>query len=127
MQCFQKNGVAKDKIVVSVPATKNGVHATRFLSKEDGILVNLTMVAGMLHAAVCAEAGAAWVTFNLDGVSLHIIFVRFLKLIPRICTVAGEDVPASRRALARDQSNPKHDCSFRLAQCRDQDYGQRIP
>ena len=69
VQLFQENGVAKDKLVVSIPATEQGVHATRLLVKEDGMLVNLTMVAGMSHAAMCAEAGAAWVTFNLDGVS----------------------------------------------------------
>ena len=40
-------GVAKDKVVVSVPATEQGVHATRLLVKEDGMLVNLAMVAGM--------------------------------------------------------------------------------
>ena len=69
VQCFEKNGITKDKIVVSIPATEQGVHATRLLAKEDGILVNLAMVAGMPHAAVCAEAGAAWITFHLGKVS----------------------------------------------------------
>lgn len=70
VQRFQENGVTKDKIVVSIPATEEGVHATRLLAEEDGILVNLAMIAGMSHAAVCAEAGAAWITFHLDRVSL---------------------------------------------------------
>jgi transaldolase len=70
VQKFQENGVTKDKVVVSIPATEHGVHATRLLA-EDEILVNLTMVAGMSHAAVCAEAGAAWITFHLDRVSFH--------------------------------------------------------
>ena len=69
VQRFQDNGIAKDKVVVSIPATEEGVHATRLLVKEDGILVNLAMVAGMSHAAVCAEAGATWITFHLDRVS----------------------------------------------------------
>ena len=72
VQSFQDNGVAKEKVVVSIPATEQGVHATRMLAKEDGILVNLAMVAGVSHAAVCAEAGAAWITFHLDRVSLHL-------------------------------------------------------
>lgn len=70
MERFQENGVTKDRIVVSIPANEQGVHATRLLA-EDGILVNLTMVAGMSHAAVCTEAGATWITFHLDRVSLH--------------------------------------------------------
>jgi len=70
VQRFQANGIAKDRIIVSIPATEEGVHAVRLLSKEDGILVNLAMVTGMSHAAVCAEAGAAWITFHLDRVSL---------------------------------------------------------
>ena len=70
VQRFQENGIAKDRIVVSIPATEEGVHATRLLAKEDGLLVNLAMVSGMSHAAVCAEAGAAWITFHLERVSL---------------------------------------------------------
>lgn len=69
--CFEANGIAKDKVVVSIPATPYGIQATRLLT-EDGILVNLTMVAGMSHAAVCAEAGAIWITFHLSRVSLRI-------------------------------------------------------
>jgi len=70
VQRFQENGIAKEKVVVSIPATEEGVHATRLLAKEDGILVNLTIVAGMSHAAVCAEAGATWITFHIDRVRL---------------------------------------------------------
>jgi len=73
-QRFQEKGIAKDKVVVSIPATEEGVHATRLLSKEDGMLVNLAMVAGMSHAAACTEAGAAWITFHLDRASLFIHF-----------------------------------------------------
>lgn len=88
---FRKKGITKDKVVVSIPATEQGVHATRLLAKEDGILVNLAMVAGMPHAAVCAEAGAAWITFHLDKVSLHTVLGRSLELItPRDGDVVGE-------------------------------------
>jgi transaldolase len=73
VQWFQENGITKDKVVVTIPATEQGVHATRLLAKEDGLLVNLVMVAGMSHAAVCAEAGAAWITFHLDMVSLYTV------------------------------------------------------
>ena len=69
---FEENGVAKHNLIVSIPATEQGVHATRLLAKEDGILVNSAMVAGMSHAAVCAEAGAAWITFHLDRVGFFI-------------------------------------------------------
>ena len=78
MQCFQENGIAKDKVVVNIPATEQGLHATRLLARGGGILVNLSMVTGMSHAAVCAEAGAAWITFHLDRVSLR---TRFIMLV----------------------------------------------
>ena len=80
MQRFQENGVTKDKVVVSIPATEEAVCATRLLAKEDKMLVNLTAVAGMSHAAVCAEAGAAWITFDLDRVSLPACRVVCLSL-----------------------------------------------
>lgn len=95
MQQFQENGIEKDQIVVSIPATEEGVHATQLLVKEDGVLVNLAMVAGMSHAAVCAEAGAAWVTFHLDRVSLTTrltLFVRFAEFASRDGDVVGEGV-----------------------------------
>jgi transaldolase len=92
VQRFQENGVTKDKIVVSIPATEEGVHATRSLAKEDGILVNLAMVAGMSHAAVCAEAGAAWITFHLDRVSVPARCTVLVELMPRGGDVVGKGV-----------------------------------
>jgi transaldolase len=67
---FEEKGVAKDNVVISIPANEDGVHAARTLTKEYGILVDLVLVTSASHAAVCAETGAAWITFHVDRVSL---------------------------------------------------------
>lgn len=70
VRIFEKVGLSRERIVVSVPSTEAGVHATRALSRVHDIRVNLTFVCDLTHAVICAEAGAAYITFNLDTVSL---------------------------------------------------------
>ncbi|KAK7683584.1 hypothetical protein QCA50_013422 [Cerrena zonata] len=60
-----RNGVPKDKIIVSVPATREGIMATlRIKRRCPGNNVNLTHVSGFNHALLCIEAGAKVLTFN---------------------------------------------------------------
>lgn len=54
-------------IFLQIPATEAGLQATRMLQKE-GINVNLYLVGSFIHAAACAETGAAAVTIHVGRV-----------------------------------------------------------
>ncbi|KAI9438074.1 hypothetical protein H4582DRAFT_233318 [Lactarius indigo] len=62
---FEKLGRDRSTIMVAIPATEAGIAAAASLQREDGINVNLTSVSGVVHAAACAQAGAAAVTMSI--------------------------------------------------------------
>lgn len=66
---FERLGRDRDTIMVAIPATEAGIAAAASLQCEDGINVNLTSVSGVMHAAACAQAGAAAVTMSIAAVS----------------------------------------------------------
>ena len=53
---YEEHGIAKDKILIKVAATWEGINAARELEKE-GIHCNLTLLFSMAQAIACAEAG----------------------------------------------------------------------
>ncbi|PPQ81370.1 hypothetical protein CVT25_015891 [Psilocybe cyanescens] len=60
---FRKNGVKKEDIMISIPATEAGIRATKHLqTMEDKIKVNLYMVTSLMHTAACVEANATMIT-----------------------------------------------------------------
>ncbi|KAI0074351.1 hypothetical protein K474DRAFT_1774080 [Panus rudis PR-1116 ss-1] len=65
MSKFENKGIRRDDVIISIPATESGIRAVQDLSKE-GILTNLTHVVNLVHAAICAEAGATMITFNCE-------------------------------------------------------------
>ncbi|TFK32406.1 hypothetical protein BDQ12DRAFT_773456, partial [Crucibulum laeve] len=64
---FQRGGFSKDDIMISIPATEEGIWATHHLRKDE-IKVNLYLVSGIMHAATCAEAGAAAITIPVGRI-----------------------------------------------------------
>ncbi|GLB39615.1 putative transaldolase is important for the balance of metabolites in the pentose-phosphate pathway [Lyophyllum shimeji] len=59
---FEEKDIRRSKVVVSIPATSEGLHAAQELESEHGIHTNLFLVSGLIHAAACAEAGATTIT-----------------------------------------------------------------
>ncbi|KNZ79241.1 putative transaldolase, partial [Termitomyces sp. J132] len=59
---FEEKHISKRKIVVSIPATFEGIRAAQVLESEHAIHTNLYLVSSLLHAAACAEAGATTIT-----------------------------------------------------------------
>ncbi|KAI8989071.1 aldolase [Trametes punicea] len=59
---FAKKGYSRDRIVVTIPATEAGVQAAKTLERKHSVQTNLTLVSGLVHAAVCAEAEATCIT-----------------------------------------------------------------
>jgi transaldolase len=53
---YEEHGIARDKILIKVAATWEGINAARELEKE-GIRCNLTLLFSMAQAIACAEAG----------------------------------------------------------------------
>ncbi len=53
---YEERGIGREKILIKVAATWEGVHAARELEKE-GIRCNLTLLFSMAQAIACAEAG----------------------------------------------------------------------
>ncbi|KAG6872644.1 hypothetical protein C0995_008075 [Termitomyces sp. Mi166 len=59
---FEEKDIPRSKVVVSIPATFDGIRAAQVLESEHGIHTNLYLVASLLHAAACAEAAATTIT-----------------------------------------------------------------
>ncbi|MFC0048862.1 transaldolase [Rheinheimera tilapiae] len=53
---YQENGIGKDKILIKIASTWEGIQAARQLEKE-GIQCNLTLLFHLCQARACAEAG----------------------------------------------------------------------
>ncbi|KAF8265671.1 hypothetical protein EI94DRAFT_1702315 [Lactarius quietus] len=65
---FEKLGRDRRTIIVAIPATEAGIEAAASLQCVDGINVNLTYVSGVMHAAACAQAGAAAITLPVAAI-----------------------------------------------------------
>ncbi len=53
---YQENGIGKDKILIKIASTWEGIQAARTLEQE-GIQCNLTLLFHLCQARACAEAG----------------------------------------------------------------------
>ncbi|KAJ7507112.1 hypothetical protein B0H11DRAFT_1970284 [Mycena galericulata] len=63
---FRARGVSVNKVIISIPATENGVAAAKELAAQ-GICTNLILVASLMHAAICAEAGATTISIAVGA------------------------------------------------------------
>lgn len=53
---YQDAGISKDRVLIKIAATWEGIEAARLLEKE-GINCNLTLLFSFIQAAACADAG----------------------------------------------------------------------
>ncbi len=56
MALYEAAGISKDRVLIKIAATWEGIQAARELEKE-GIHCNLTLLFSMIQAVACAEAG----------------------------------------------------------------------
>jgi transaldolase len=54
---YEKSGISRDRILIKIATTWEGVEAARVLEKE-GIHCNMTLLFSMAQAVACAQAGA---------------------------------------------------------------------
>lgn len=61
IELYRKAGVKKERILIKIAATWEGIEACRVLEKE-GISTNMTLIFSLAQAAACADAGATLIS-----------------------------------------------------------------
>jgi transaldolase len=59
---YKSVGIEKERILIKIASTWEGIQAARELEKEDGIHCNLTLLFGFGQAVACAEAGVTLIS-----------------------------------------------------------------
>ncbi|KAF7327496.1 Transaldolase [Mycena kentingensis (nom. inval.)] len=59
---YKSVGVDKDRILIKIASTWEGIQAARELERDDGIHCNLTLLFGFEQAVACAEAGVTLIS-----------------------------------------------------------------
>lgn len=58
LQLYKSVGVSKDRVLIKVASTWEGIQAAKILQKEHDINCNLTLMFSLVQAVAAAEAGA---------------------------------------------------------------------
>jgi transaldolase len=59
---YKEAGVDKERVLIKIASTWEGIQACRILEKEHGIHVNMTLMFSIGQAVACAEAGATLIS-----------------------------------------------------------------
>ncbi|KAM5537127.1 hypothetical protein V8D89_009273 [Ganoderma adspersum] len=59
---YDSVGVKKERILIKIASTWEGIQAARELERDDGIHCNLTLLFGFAQAVACAEAGVTLIS-----------------------------------------------------------------
>lgn len=62
IQMYDEVGISKDRILIKIAATWEGIKAAEILEKEYNITCNLTLVFHLYQAIACAEAGVTLIS-----------------------------------------------------------------
>lgn len=62
IKLYEKQGISKDRILIKLATTWEGVKAAEELEKKDGIHCNLTLLFNFAQAVACAEAGVTLIS-----------------------------------------------------------------
>jgi len=65
---FDEAQVRRWRIIVTLPATEDGICAARELTNRHGIQTHLSLVSCLAHAAACIEAGAGMVSMSVEPI-----------------------------------------------------------
>lgn len=66
---YKDAGISKDRVLIKIASTWEGIQAARELEKEEGIHCNLTLLFGFGQAVACAEAGVTLISPFVGRVS----------------------------------------------------------
>ena len=68
---YESVGIKKDRLLVKIASTWEGIQAARELEQSDGIHCNLTLMFGFAQAVACAEAGVTLISPFVGRVRLR--------------------------------------------------------
>lgn len=57
-QLYEKEGISKDRVLIKIASTWEGIKAAEILQRDHGINCNLTLMFSLVQAIAAAEAGA---------------------------------------------------------------------
>jgi transaldolase len=57
IKLYAENGISKDRVLIKIASTWEGIQAAHVLETQHGIHCNLTLLFGFAQAVACAEAG----------------------------------------------------------------------
>jgi len=84
---YKSIGIPKERVLIKIASTWEGIQAARELERDHSIHCNLTLLFGFAQAVACAEAGVTLISLFVDlvrhiSVILHNFFYRLLD--PRL-------------------------------------------
>lgn len=62
IKLYEKRGIAKDRILIKLATTWEGIQAAKILENEHGIHCNMTLLFSLAQAVLCAEVGATLIS-----------------------------------------------------------------
>lgn len=72
---YESLGISKDRVLIKIASTWEGIQAARELERDENIHCNLTLLFGFGQAVACAEAGVTLISPFVGRVSACIVFV----------------------------------------------------
>mmetsp|Transcript_23607 Transcript_23607/g.31304 ORF Transcript_23607/g.31304 Transcript_23607/m.31304 type:complete len:328 (+) Transcript_23607:72-1055(+) len=62
IELYKEMGIPKERILIKVAATYEGIQASKILEAEYGITTNCTLIFSLVQAVACAEAGSTLIS-----------------------------------------------------------------
>nr|BAO93703.1 transaldolase [Moniliella megachiliensis] len=62
IKLYEEEGINKDRVLIKIASTYDGIQAARILEQEHGVHCNLTLLFGFGQAVACAEAGVTLIS-----------------------------------------------------------------
>lgn len=62
IELYKEAGIDKDRVLIKIASTWEGIQAARELERDDAIHCNLTLLFGFAQAVACAEAGVTLIS-----------------------------------------------------------------
>ena len=75
IELYESIGIKRERILIKIASTWEGIQAARELEKEDNIRCNLTLLFGFAQAVACAEAGVTLISPFVGRVCVHLLLV----------------------------------------------------
>ena len=79
---YESVGIKKERILIKIASTWEGIQAARELERDDGIHCNLTLLFGFPQAVACAEAGVTLISPFVGRVRAQALLRLRSPLIP---------------------------------------------